>query len=233
MIKRKLLVLMALVGLGFSLVPAMPTLANQHDTNVAPCNAGGNFFSFPTWYKYLDCDEGGNGSPVIGQDGEGNYDLNQLWLIGAAVFEMLSRVAGLLAVFLIIWGGFRYITSVGNADQASNARKTIINALIGLIIAIMATALVSFTVQTLSGGTDDLSQVSTTGTIERVLSFVYAVAGAASVIAIIIGGLKFVTSSGDPQGVNSARNTIIYAVIGLVVVIFASLITTFVLGQLG
>jgi hypothetical protein len=39
---------------------------------------------------------------------------------------------------------------------------------------------------------------------------------------IVIGGIKFATSAGDASGVSSAKNTILYAVIGLVVALMAS-----------
>ena len=46
---------------------------------------------------------------------------------------------------------------------------------------------------------------------------------------IIIGGIKYVTSNGDSSGVTSAKNTILYAVVGLVVAVMAYTIVNFVL----
>jgi hypothetical protein len=48
---------------------------------------------------------------------------------------------------------------------------------------------------------------------------------------IIIGGLKYITSSGDSNNITSAKNTILYAIIGLVVVALAQFIVKFVLGK--
>ena len=62
----------------------------------------------------------------------------------------------------------------------------------------------------------------------NILSFVVAVA---AVIAIIIGGLRYVTSAGDSNSVNGAKNTILYAIIGLVVVAMAQIIVKFVLNR--
>ena len=53
-------------------------------------------------------------------------------------------------------------------------------------------------------------------------------AGAVAVIVIIIGGIRYVMSSGDAGQVQSAKNTILYAVIGLIVVIMAYAIVNFV-----
>ncbi|USN97629.1 MAG: hypothetical protein H6799_00820 [Candidatus Nomurabacteria bacterium] len=55
--------------------------------------------------------------------------------------------------------------------------------------------------------------------------------GAVAVIMIIYGGFKFVTSGGDADSTKAARNTIIYAAIGLVVVLIAQSIVYFVFRQ--
>lgn len=62
-----------------------------------------------------------------------------------------------------------------------------------------------------------------------VLTTVYFVAGVTAVIAIIIGGIMYATSQGDSSKVQQAKNMILYAVIGLVFVIMAFLITQFVI----
>ena len=55
--------------------------------------------------------------------------------------------------------------------------------------------------------------------------------GAVSVIMIIIGGFRYVTSQGDQTQMQSAKNTILYAVIGVVVSIAAYAIVSFVVAQ--
>jgi len=57
------------------------------------------------------------------------------------------------------------------------------------------------------------------------------VVGVAAVIMIIIGGLKYVTSSGDSANINSAKNTILYALVGLVVVVVAQLLVRFTISK--
>lgn len=103
----------------------------------APC-PGGNFFGFPTWYKYLPSLDGSN--PCTPQLGS----IADVWLIVAAIIEILLRVAALVAVAFVVYGGVLYIASQGQPEQTSQARKTILNAVIGLVIAIGATAVVSF-----------------------------------------------------------------------------------------
>jgi len=55
--------------------------------------------------------------------------------------------------------------------------------------------------------------------------------GAISVVMIVVGGIRFVTSNGDSSGVKSARETILYAVVGLVVAIMSFAIVKFVIGR--
>ncbi len=78
-----------------------------------------------------------------------------------------------------------------------------------------------------------LPQVAlTAGSIQSVLQIVFGVLGAVAVIIIVIAGLQFIASQGDPQGVAKARMTIIYAAIGLGISLMAEAIVTFVLGRL-
>ena len=67
------------------------------------------------------------------------------------------------------------------------------------------------------------------GELVAILNLVYVVAGIVAVVVIIIGGIRYTTSNGDSNGIQSAKNTIMYAVIGLVVVIIAAAITNFVI----
>ena len=85
--------------------------------------------------------------------------------------------------------------------------------------------------------TCDLDQATQDGTdavndiITLVINIFSILVGVVSVIMIIIGGFKYVTSGGDSGNVTGAKNTILYAIIGLVVVALAQLIVKFVLGK--
>lgn len=114
----------------------------------------------PAWYKYLP----GEGVQQINKDGspgdvvcqptiktvtsasgeEEKIPINNILLIVAAIIEILIRVAGLAAFIYLIYGGFLYLTSSGSADQVSKAGSTLLNAAIGLGIAISSTAIIGF-----------------------------------------------------------------------------------------
>lgn len=80
----------------------------------------------------------------------------------------------------------------------------------------------------------DTAKAGTTvdGLIKTGLNILSVIIGVAAVIMIIIGGFKFVTSQGESANIASARNTILYAIIGLVVVALAQFIVFFVLAKL-
>jgi hypothetical protein len=68
-----------------------------------------------------------------------------------------------------------------------------------------------------------------TGTVKTVVNVLSVVVGIAAVIMIIIGGFRYITSGGKQESVTAAKNTILYAVIGLVIVALAQVIVRFVL----
>ncbi len=68
--------------------------------------------------------------------------------------------------------------------------------------------------------------------ISAVITLLSMAVGVVSIIMIIIGGFKYVMSNGDSNGINSAKNTILYALVGLVVVAMAQVIVNFVLNKL-
>lgn len=117
---------------------------NNLYTFAAACK-GGSFLGFPTWYHYLNSqtDAQGNCAPVISS-------ISDFWLIVAAIIEILLRVAAILAVAMVIYAGISFTTSQGDPEAAKRARNTLINALIGLAISVMAAAIVAFIAESIS-----------------------------------------------------------------------------------
>jgi hypothetical protein len=61
---------------------------------------------------------------------------------------------------------------------------------------------------------------------------VFGIFGAVAFLFIVIGGFRYVISSGDPKNTAKAKNTIIYALVGLVITISADAIVNFIAGKL-
>ncbi len=62
----------------------------------------------------------------------------------ADVINILSVIVGVVAVIMVIFGGFRYVTSAGDSNKVSSAKNTIVFALVGLVIAVFAQVIVQF-----------------------------------------------------------------------------------------
>lgn len=73
---------------------------------------------------------------------------------------------------------------------------------------------------------------STSGVLTNVLNLVFGIIGGLALITVTYGGLKYVLSRGEPAQTAKAKDTILYALIGLAVSILASVIVNFVIGKL-
>jgi len=69
------------------------------------------------------------------------------------------------------------------------------------------------------------------GMVKKVVNVLLYAIGIIAVVMIIFGGIKYSTSAGDSNKVTSAKNTLLYAVVGLVVAIFAYAIVNWVFTQ--
>ena len=72
-----------------------------------------------------------------------SYDDNSPMGLITKVIGFLLSIVGLVAIVFIIIGGFQYIMSRGDEEQASAGKKTLTNAIIGLVIVILSYIIVS------------------------------------------------------------------------------------------
>ena len=63
------------------------------------------------------------------------------------VVNIILWIVGILSVIMLVWGGIKYTTSAGDSNKVTSAKNTIIYAVIGLIIAILAYAIVNFVIE--------------------------------------------------------------------------------------
>lgn len=203
-----------------------------------------NFLGLVPWYHYLNVQPGVNGvCQVVNFNPLGGN--SSILLILLAIVDDLLRIVGLLAVIYVLYAGIRYVMSQGSPEETAKAQTTIINALLGLALAIVAIWLVSFLGHQAGSGNGagklgglDLSSlpypgnVANGGIIQVFLNVIFAVTGALSFVFLIIGGFRYALSQGEPQGVERAKNTILYALIGLVVAILAQSIVSLITSKL-
>ncbi len=70
-----------------------------------------------------------------------------------------------------------------------------------------------------------------TTTVQNVFNVILALAGATAVAFIVFGGIKYILSQGEPAKVNAAREAILYACIGLIVVMLSFVLVNYVIGR--
>lgn len=66
-------------------------------------------------------------------------------------------------------------------------------------------------------------------TMQTILNVFFVISGAIAVLMVVISGVRFITSQGNPTETVKARNGIIYSVLGLLIIIFAASIVNFVI----
>lgn len=212
----------------FFVSPAM-TIATPQTANAATC--GGSVLGIPPWYRGLSKNEGDN-CVIVSPEEVGGLS-NFIWRIVLNGIEMALVIVSWIAFFFILYGGFLFITGGGNASQVEKARKSVFNAVIGLVISLGAIAITNliFNVLIGSGPVNEfgVNEIAANDLVRNILNLVYYVCGIVAVIVIIIAGLMYVTSMGDSGRVTRSKNMILYSVIGIGVVIAAWAITNFVI----
>lgn len=128
---RKLFVILGLSTLVFVAVPATPAYA-------APGGCTARFLTFPAWYRGLV-----NGDCSIKSPGDVGGISNFIWKIALNVVEILLQLVAYVSVGFVIYGGFLYLSSTGSPDKVAAGKKTILNALIGLVLSFFSVAIVS------------------------------------------------------------------------------------------
>lgn len=102
---------------------------------------------FPAWYDGLLCKDNKSikspGDDSLGKDTSGRLG-KWITIIAMNIVTMLLYVVGYVSLGFTIFGGFKYMISGDSSSGTMAARKTITNALIGLVLSIASVAIVKF-----------------------------------------------------------------------------------------
>jgi len=85
----------------------------------------------------------GNSQPVNLFNGDG--------AIFTTIVETMLFIVGAVAVIMLIYGGFRYVISGGNASSVTAAKNTILYAIVGVIVALLSYAIIDFVLASFDG----------------------------------------------------------------------------------
>ena len=177
-----------------------------------------HFMGLRAWYDGLVDDESCevNYPDPSAEDGQAVKDF--IWTAVLNVVSMVLGIMGYLAIGFVIYGGIQYMTGQGDPQKVARGKRTITNSVIGLVI-VMSASIISGTIADIVSGASKEDNFFV-----GIFNEVFIWAGIIAVIMIVYGGIQYITSTGNPQGITKAKTTILYSVIGLLVVLFASAI---------
>jgi Type IV secretion system pilin len=127
------------------------SLLTNFAKTAAECAQGNDFFGLRPWYHYLPTENFDNDCSLKQFTFFPGERASDVPLVMLAIVDDMLRIAGVVAVAYVIVGAVQYITSQGSPEQTGRAQSTIINALIGLAIAMISIAFVSFVGNRLGG----------------------------------------------------------------------------------
>jgi len=158
---KKLFIILALLIAPFFMVVVPVSNALAATASAQACSK--SFFGLPTWYEFLTLSKPPNcevqmseqvttttttkdatGNDVTTTTVNGTTSFKDIWLIVLAIIDILMTVAGVVGVIFVIVGGFKYVTSTGTPEKVSNAKNTILYAVVGVVVAIVASQIVGF-----------------------------------------------------------------------------------------
>lgn len=161
---------------------------------------------------------------------------NGIWQIVTNIATDIIVIAAYLVLGYVIYGGYLYVFSSGDATKVASGKKTLLHAFIGLAIVMSAYLIMSTIRFALLGAGGKFNCDLVTGTncinantlVTNAIQWVIGIAGAVALIFVVYGGISYTTSAGDPNKLQKAKQTILYALIGLAIVGLAEFITAFV-----
>lgn len=153
-------------------------------------------------------------------------------IIATNVLADLTIIAAYLVLGFVIYGGYQYMFSDGDPSKAAAGKKTLLHAFIGLAIVLTANIILSSIRIAFLGQNGSLTPLeigtNTNYLVTNLIQWVVGIAGLVAAIFLVIGGISYLTSAGDANKLQKAKTTILYALIGLVIVALAEIITAFV-----
>lgn len=110
------------------------------------------FFPFSVLAQNDAVNQGLNSGGLTNLFGGGLAQEHSLAGLIVDIIYILLYFAGAVAVLFIIVGGFWYITSAGNEEQAEKGRKALVNAIIGIIVIVLSYTIIRVVQNTVTGG---------------------------------------------------------------------------------
>ncbi|MBR3252698.1 hypothetical protein IKF84_01330 [Candidatus Saccharibacteria bacterium] len=213
--------IIATVSATVSFAGLTPVSAEEGEKRIDGSSGCPHFLGMTSW----DC----NVPPIDSED----TLVKSIATIATNILTDISVIASYLVLFYVIYGGFLYITSAGDPGKAANGKKTLVHAFIGL--AIVTSAYTIFSAIRIAIATDVALAdcvwnecASPNNLVANLINWLSGIVGVVSAAFVLIGAWGYITANGDPSKLQKAKQTILYAIIGLVIFALAQIITGFV-----
>ncbi len=147
----------------------------------------------------------------------------------ASFLGAIQGIVAVLAVLMIVVGGIIYITSAGDQGRVDLAKKAVTSAVIGLSLALAAPAFLKEIYRIMGKNTPASAPVASkeiSQIILDTLNVLLGVIGTLSILMLVVGGIMYMTAGGDDARADTAKKTIQYAIIGLIVALVSLVIVT-------
>lgn len=132
---KKIITILSLISLIFAFFAPIPVFASDDFLNLGE-------------------QEGFAGGEIPDAFGEDSDPIDMRNIVGNIIKAILGLL-GIIFLILLIWAGFKYMTAAGNEEQITEAKKQILQAVIGLIIIFASYAITLFVLELMVKGVDD------------------------------------------------------------------------------
>jgi hypothetical protein len=144
------------------------------------------------------------------------------------ILGTLRGIIVILSLVFIVLGAIFYITSGGDEGRVKFAKGAITASVIGLALGIAAPSFLKQIGDIIGWGSTNSSAVAGALTISQIvtnaLNFLLSIFGIIAVIMLVVGGMMYLSSAGDEDRIDTAKKTIKWAIIGIVVAFSAVVI---------
>lgn len=129
----------------------------------------------------------------------------------------VRNIVGALAGIMFVISGITFLVSGGSPELTQKAKSYLMYAVIGTVIALTAEAMVASTEVAAKAGSFEKI-------LEEIAKIVGGIVGSVATIMFVISGIMFLLSGGNPNMIQKAKSCLLYAVIGAVVALSATII---------
>ena len=155
-----------------------------------------------------------------------------IWTIAVNILTDITVAAAYLVIGYVIYGGYLYIFSAGEASKVATGKKALSQAFIGLAIVMSANLILSTIRFALLGSNGTFSAecvlaencIDPNSMVTNSIQWAIGIAGIISAIFLVYGGISYISSSGDSAKLQKAKSMIVYALTGLVIVGLAEIL---------